>query len=219
MKHIKQYLIIYSTLMFLLIIFMIIIFWQSPGAYFNSAQSLHQEIHGNHRKLDYVFSAHNDYHLHVAFIANSAYKSMNPYFPSIHICISSHDECDQNYAWIHIVHTDAEEPRLRTFVDSIDSIYPFYTYGKDFYDAPLWRYTLFYKPISYWKGIAFAVRIDHVHKTIECIGAIEWGFQLHYYQIRPQAIIPRMLDLVELEAAWLSLQDILPGYKNIINLK
>ena len=65
---------------------------------------------------------------------------------------------------------------------------------QEFYDAPLWRYSLFSKPLSYWKGNALAVEVDHENKTIKPVGGISWGFNLSSFQIRPICITPSALN-------------------------
>jgi hypothetical protein len=148
----------------------------------------------------------------VYLVNNSAPECLNPFFPSIHIQASqSHN------AWVHIVYTDSKAPEWRTFIDAANvdspgSAYPFYTYEQDFYDAPLWTYSLLKKPLSFWKGHAFALKVDHHRKTIECIGGIEWGFELPLVKLRPKAIHPKVLGRLEWEQAFQVLQEKLPGY-------
>jgi hypothetical protein len=135
-----------------------------------------------------------------------------PYFPSIHIkAIKLHN------AWIHIVYTDAQTQKLRTFIDaanidSSSSTYPFYTYEQDFYDAPLWTYSFFNKPLRFWKGHVFAVKVDHQKKSIHCMGGIAWGFELSYFRLYPKAILPQLLNKDDWDKAWQILEEKLPGY-------
>jgi len=65
---------------------------------------------------------------------------------------------------------------------------------KNFYDMPYWSYTLISKPVSVWKGHAYAVSIDDTKQTMECRGGIEWGYRLPIFSLRPQAIEPRALS-------------------------
>ncbi|NDB85354.1 MAG: hypothetical protein EB127_22025 [Alphaproteobacteria bacterium] len=145
-------------------------------------------------------------------INNSSKESINPYFPVI--VIEPNLKID---AWIHVVYTDASHPynsKRKTFVDYNPkwTEYPFYSYAQYFYDAPLWTYSFFSKPLSFWKGHAFAVSVDHQKKSIHCIGGIEWGFELSYFRLRPKSIHPQLLNKETWEKAWQILQEKLPGY-------
>ena len=101
---------------------------------------------------------------------------LNPTFPAIHI----HTKTEHN-AWIHIVYTDS--PQWQSFIDAPLQTAPFYSWEQDFYDAPLWRYSLFHKPLSFWKGHVFAVQVGN--KIVKCLRGFEWGFQLLLPALRP----------------------------------
>lgn len=122
------------------------------------------------------------------YIENSPLNCKNPYFPSIHIIAK-----DSHSGWIQIVHTDSKD--YGSFLDTIPSIFPFYTREQNFYDAPMWNYSLFHKPLSTWTAHAYAVQIDDKNKRIICIGGIEWGFKLNYFNVYPQMIKPTTLSL------------------------
>lgn len=163
-----------------------------------------------HFKLD----AGGDKHFDVSLVENSKPNCLNPHFPCIHIQAS-----ESHNAWIHIVYTDAKAPEWRVFIDAANnkdiqgSPYPFYTYEHDFYDAPLWTYSLFTKPLRFWKGHAFAVEVDHQKKSIKCLGGIEWGFELSHFRLRPKAIYPQLLNKQDWENVWQLFQEKLPGYQ------
>ena len=146
------------------------------------------------------------------YVENADSDCINPIFPAIHITTKA-----EHTAWLHLVSTDNIMPALQKFIDStdqkqIDTIYPFYTLNQDFYDAPLWRYTLFKRPLSFWKGHAYAVRVDHQEKTICCMGGIEWGYELLYWRIFPKAIMPRALTVQDWEKDWVLFSEALPEY-------
>ncbi len=146
----------------------------------------------NKKYFSYISS--NGFGYFIELIENNVKNSLNPFFPTIHIKTNFlHD------GWIHVVYTDSFLEQYKVFIDSVDpnqknSIYPFYTHEKDFYDAPLWAYSFFQKPLSVWKGNAFAVRIDRDNKMIYCFGGIEWGFDLKWFHVFPSAKIPQLLD-------------------------
>jgi hypothetical protein len=143
---------------FITFIFFLIIWlgtWKSPDVHHFGETNIHTCIHSDDRKLHFTLDAGGGHNFDVYLVGNSKPNCLNPYFPSIHIQASqSHN------AWIHIVYTDSKAPEWRTFIDAPRSAYPFYTYEQDFYDAPLWRYSLFNKPLRFWKGHAFAVKVD-----------------------------------------------------------
>lgn len=186
--------------------------WKSPGVNYSGDTNIHTCIHSDDRKLHFALDAGGGNNFDVYLVENSKPNCLNPYFPSIHIQASQFHN-----AWVHIVYTDSKAPEWRAFIDaanidSSSSAYPFYTYGQDFYDAPLWIYSLFNKPLRFWKGHAFAVKVDHQKKSIDCIGGIEWGFELSYFRLRPQSIHPQLLNKWDWEKAWQILQEKLPGY-------
>jgi hypothetical protein len=118
----------------------------------------------------------------------STQMSIEQNFPAIHITMHG----DYN-AWIHLVRTDAEDPKLREFVDTCHETYPFYTKGIAFDDAPLWHITPTHKPLTFWIGHAYAVRVDFNGKKILCLGGIKWGFTIKDNCIHPNAINPNGL--------------------------
>ena len=98
---------------------------------------------------------------------------------------------------MHIVHPDSYLQKYRIFIDALPELHPFYTIQADFYDAPCWRYNLFSKPLTYWKGHAYAVQIDENKKVVEIYGGIEWGFTLTRFSFYPSCITPRKLTKEE----------------------
>lgn len=126
-----------------------IVQWTSLPYNVSSILSIHHSIH-THGVKKYIYPlAKIEGNFSVYFMENTGKTSLNPYFPAIHIQTTvSHN------AWIHVIYTDSKFPQWRTFLDTMPknlphSSYPFYTYEKDFYDAPLWRYGIFSKPIGY----------------------------------------------------------------------
>jgi len=170
--------------------------WKSPGVNQAAQRSIHQCIHDGPHNTDTLTSMG---HLFIAhYVEHTAKDCINPHFPLIHISTNE----DHN-AWLHIVRTDCRsEPKLRQFVDAADEVFPLYTLQQDFYDAPCWSYTLFSKPLSFWIGHAYAVRVDHENKTIRCIGGVEWGFKFSYLPVHPQMIFPRALALQDWQEDW-----------------
>lgn len=144
---------------------------------------------------------------------NNTKQSLNPYFPSIAITLSNNST---HNAWLHMVYTDSEVPLLQAFIDTCPELYPFYTYEKVFQDAPLWNYSVWYKPLYYWKGHAFAVHVNKVDKTIKCICGIQWGFTLTYSSFLPQYMHPTLLDDSMFYDAWKRFfSNALPEYRLI----
>jgi len=120
----------------------------------------------------------------------------------------------EHNTWLHIMHTDAKPMKLQRFID-YDKTYPFYTLEHDFYDAPDWNYTLFSKPLSYWKGHAYAVEVNHLNKTIKCLGGIEWEFKLSHFQLHPQMIALSSLSINDWEKDWETFKHGLEEYSHI----
>jgi len=139
---------------------------------------------------------------HVKQINNAGTNCINPYFPVILI-----EPRVVHDGWIHVVYTNADDISLRAFVDYDPSLtrHPFYNHSHHFYDAPLWTYNLFFKKYMFWKGQAFAVRINKNTREMEYIGGIEWGFEILPMNLRPKALKPRALT----ENDWLQVQEII----------
>ncbi|NDB83082.1 MAG: hypothetical protein EB127_10145 [Alphaproteobacteria bacterium] len=193
--------------------------WKSPDINHSGETNIHTCIHSDDRKLHFKLDAGGGNNFDVYLVENSKLNCLNPYFPSIHIQASQ-----PHNAWIHIVYTDSKAPEWRVFIDAANkdtqgSAYPFYTYEQDFYDAPLWTYSLFNKPLSVWKGHAFAVQVDHQKKSIHCLGGVEWGFELSQFKLRPKAINPKTLNNLDWDKAWQLLQEKLPGYSQTYGSK
>lgn len=174
--------------------------------------TIHSCIHSNLKKLKFKFATSSSAIFEISFVANTEQQYINPYFPAIHITTNV-----KHNAWIHIVYTDAKDKALRMFIDSENpnkenSIYPFYTFESGFYDAPFWTYSLFSRPLNFWKGNAFALDIDHQNRTVKCLGGIEWGFKLHFLTIRPVAINPKLLNQVDWNKIWPFIKEQLPRY-------
>lgn len=181
----------------------------------NFKHTIHSCIHDDSKKLKFEFSTNNSTNFEVFFVRNTQRQCINPSFPAIHI--KTNASCN---AWLHIVYTDAKAKNLQIFIDSENpltknSIYPFYTFEPDFYDAPLWTYSLFNKPLSFWEGNAFALNIDHQSKIVEYLGGIKWGFKLSLLAIQPRAINPSLLNQDAWKEAWQLVKERLPGYNFI----
>ncbi len=168
--------------------------WQSPDVNQSAADNLHQCIYKSDNKRSLKVSSLNN-EFTITYVENSNHDCFNPNFPAIHITTK-----DKHKAWLHVVYTDRNDINdNQVFVDTVDpdkapAIYPFYNLGEEFYDAPLWRYSLFSKPLSYWKGHAWAVEVDRKNKTIKPIGGVSWGFNLSHFKIRPICITPSALN-------------------------
>lgn len=146
----------------------------------------------------------------VNYIEHTPATGINPNFPSIHI--ASPKGCN---AWLHVVHTDSTDPSGKpnwVFVDAVEALFPFYSRNGDFYDAPHWRYTLHKKPLSYWKGHVYPVRLDAEKKNIHFCGGIEWGFELKKLSIQPTMITPRSLTQEERAVDLAIFEEAIKGY-------
>jgi hypothetical protein len=161
--------------------------WQNPDVNLNYTLTIHQTIYNGPHKTLRINSCGTIFEIN--YVDNSPLEAINPYFPSIHI-IGTADYT----AWLHVIRTDSNDSTLKVFIDAGKEIYPFYTLDKNFYDAPHWRYSLFQKPVSFWKGHAWAVIVNNKVKKIKCIGGIEWGFELPFFSLYPKMIIPNALS-------------------------
>jgi hypothetical protein len=151
--------------------------WKSPGTNSEGEYCLYPEgphYHSQKADLEVELKSNSGVIFHIRQINNANKKCLNPYFPVILIKPNI-----QHDGWIHVVYTDSIDPKFRRFVDYDPRFTnaPFYIHSQYFYDAPLWTYPLF-KNSMFWKGHAFAIKLDHANKTISCIGGIEWGFEL-----------------------------------------
>ncbi len=162
---------------------------QSAKVHEVASVSIENCIHNSrYKKKLKINSLSNDFL--VTYVENNAYNCCNPHFPAIHITTAA-----KHNAWLHIVYTDNKE--FKVFIDTVCSnnpIYPFYTLEQDFYDAPLWKYSFFSKPFSFWKGHAWAVEVDFQQKIIKSIGGIAWGFNLSYFRLHPTCIEPSSIE-------------------------
>ena len=182
--------------------------WQSPGVNFGAARKIHQCIYDDNKKLHFHLNGAEKNYFDISLVKNTGADCINPYFPTIHIKAS-----DTHNAWVQIVYTDSNIPQLQVFIDAENTTYPFYTYAQDFYDAPIWRYNLLDKPLSFWRANAFAAKIDAENKTVSCVCGVEWGFELSFFKLRPKAIYPKLLGKKDWDAAWEILKEKLPGYQ------
>ena len=197
--NIKLKIIIILFSLFIICIVIALLFrWRNPDMNPNNIACLQKCVYQNPKtkkiKLDSM-----SYTTEVTFIENSGIKCFNPFFPIIHIRINTNG---QHNAWVHIVRTDSLDERLKIFVDTAKEFKPFYNFEEDFYDAPHWRYGVFDKPLSFWEGHAYAVKVDHVTKTITCLGGIRWGFKLARFGLKPTMIPPSSLSLDDWELDW-----------------
>ena len=163
-----------------------------PSISHNSKKSISSCIHSSAYNATQINSMGHLFEVH--YVKNADQDCINPYFPAISITTKT-----EHNAWLHIIYTDNKNYKWQHFIDTTDSkthptIYPFYTLEQDFYDAPFWKYTFFSKPLSFWKGHAYAVLVDYHHKTIKYVGGIEWGYRLSYFHLYPQIITPTNLN-------------------------
>jgi hypothetical protein len=170
-------------------------------------------IYASPNKLSFILESDGGNTFEIFLVENSAQNCSNPDFPSIEIQTTA-----AHNAWVHIVYTDAEEEKWQAFIDAEDkdrvgSPYPFYTYEQIFYDAPLWTYSVEYRPLSFWRGHAFAVNVNHHTKSIDCLGGIAWGFELSACNFSPRATKPQILLESDWIEAWQILQEGIPEYK------
>jgi hypothetical protein len=139
--------------------------WTLPDMNSAGKTTVHTSIHGDGNRHHLTLSGRRGTHFDIFWVENVEPKAINPSFPSIHIQTTA---CHN--AWIHMVYTDSKIPEWTIFIDAQNkhtsgTAYPFYTYEQDFYDAPLWTYSVFNKPIHCWKGHAFAVTVNHDKKN------------------------------------------------------
>ena len=164
--------------------------WKNPDVNYQYTKDMRVSIYGGEHCDMHIDSFGTLYH--VSYVENVSCDAINPYFPAIHIKASK--GCN---GWLHVVRTDCVIPELSVFIDSVKNaeLYPFYNRGQlcDFYDAPLWRYRLWYRPITFWEGHAYAVHIDEHNKTVKCLGGVKWGYFLSYWKVRPIALRPSAL--------------------------
>ena len=144
----------------------------------------------------------------VSYVKHSSLQ----YFPGVHFHVKTDDKfC----TWLQVVRTDCKNPKLQKFIDSSDEIFPVYTYGKDFYDIPVWSYSIFSKPLSFWRAHAWAILLDKDKKTIQCLGGISWGFELSFWRLWPCMILPKSLDRSDWQQDWDVFKAVLQNFTDI----
>lgn len=194
MKFLK---LIFEILTFILLVLMFLYVYDpisSPHQNFSSKKSIHESIYTDKNIKKNIIKSMNQ-NFHIAYVENATLDSFNPYFPAIHISTDA-----KHNAWLHCVrvHGPLEYVGIwNEFVDTVPSdhpIYPFYCVGQDFYDAPLWIYSLLFKKSFEWIGHAYAVIVDRDEKIITCVGGISWGFKYVWWNLRPVMIDPMSLD-------------------------
>ena len=197
---------------FFLIVLLLVSTWESSYINYESTSDLNFQIHSGYNRQNFNIKSWASANFEVFLVPNATKKALNPYFPQIHIRVDK-----PHNAWIQVVHTDSKDPRYKVFVDTAEEtkLAPFYTLDKDFYDSPLWSYTFFKKPITFWHGHAYAVNVDHEKKTIECLGGIKWGFELKYTKLRPVALLSQSLSQSDWNKDSVVFAKKLPGYKFI----
>lgn len=170
--------------------------WSNPPLNTNNRLCLKKCVYLNPKAKKIILdSMHTK--LEVNFIENSARNCFNPFFPIIHI--KTHTSPN---AWIHIVRTDSAQEYLKIFIENDTEFSPFYNRTDTFYNAPHWKYGIFNKPLSFWKGNAYAVKVDHTTKKITCLGGIKWGFRLRYFSLKPEMIQPLGLSRDDWKKDW-----------------
>lgn len=171
--------------------------WKSPSINWDYKKEIHRCIHESNPDTLFLPSGSGLFEIH--FVKQAGTDCVNPHFPSIQIKTSA-----PHNAWIQVIYTDADDEKYKAFVDAAEGSnhHPFYSYEPDFYDAPIWVYTLFSKPVHNWQAHAYAVRHDPVSKKVTCIGGISWGYKLSPFRLRPQTILPSFLTQEDWEKDW-----------------
>ena len=143
---------------------------------------------------------------------NAPKNSINPKFPAIHITTSI-----PHSGWIHVVHTDAYDIHTKkynlTFIDAGPDLFPLYSKETDFYDAPLWAFSLWSRPLTYWHGHAYPIQYNQHKKTIHLKDGISWGFTLPLFGLSPNALSPRLLTEDEKNTDLKFIKMNMSGYK------
>jgi hypothetical protein len=135
----------------------------------------------------------------VCFVPYSK-KKENKNYPMISI-----ETDNEIIGYIQIVRTDSTEFSLKEFIDAGPSIFPYYTEEKFFFDAPIWNFSLFQKPIYYWDAHLYAVL-----KNKEVIPLTKWGFHFKYFfSLSPSVDKPCNLAKSDIEADKKLLADLL----------
>lgn len=173
---------------------------------------LHDSIYTDpqHKMLNIVSMNTN---FNVAYVKNTKFTNINPHFPTIHIkALGSITPT----AWLQIIRTDSSKPQYKEFIDTWPDGYPFYSYSAEMYDCPAWGYTLFFKPITYWKAHAYAIHIDMQKKQIKCLGGIFWGYKLSYFSLWPIMYEPQALTIQDWSIDVPIFQSALPEYSFMV---
>lgn len=194
----------------LLMIALVIGLKKNPDVNRDHSLGIAQSIYKSPHKLVQLSSGGTIFKIN--YVKNAPKNAINPHFPAIHLL--GKGEFD---AWLHIVHTDAQEPALKVFVDAHrdgdHAHYPFYAKGKNFYNAPYWRYSLLNKPLSFWRGHAYAVAVDQEEKKITFKGGVAWGFDLPRFSFSPVACVPQALSVDDWKRDMGEVSGALAGYE------
>ena len=190
--------------------------WKSSEVNWSSKRSISNSIYDAKHHTCSLVSMGNE--CVVNYVEHVEKDCLNPDFRAIHITTRA-----QHNAWMQVVRTDTVISKWQVFIDTPDKerypeyerVAPFYNLEEDFYDAVSWNYTLFQKPLSFWRGHAYAVQVDRQEKTIKCVGGIAWGYELSYWRILPKCSVPYALIQQDWEKDWELFQTALPEYKNL----
>ncbi len=131
----------------------------------------------------------------VSYVKHSSLQ----HFPGVHFHVTTNDT---TCAWLQIVRTDSKDLKWQQFIDADQKFFPLYTHGKDFYDIPVWNYSIFFKPLSFWNAHAWAIVLDKNKKTVQCLGGISWGFELSFWRLWPCMILPKPLNISDWIQDW-----------------
>lgn len=192
--------------------YILTLFLISHQTYTTDQTSL-SDIIKNHSKKHHTTIPSMSNKLEITFVENM--DTLNPNFPAIGI--KAQQPCN---AWLQVVQTDSKhQPEYRHFNDSAPQkhpVYPFYSKGLNFYDAPSWGYTFFQKPLSFWKAHTYSVQVDEKNRTINCLAGLVWGYQLKWFSFKPTMITPTPLTKEHWKQDWESIyHKVFMDYKDI----
>lgn len=187
-------------------------YFQSPSINESRRAFTHEDIYQDPSHTTTALISMNNV-FNIALVENARLVACNPNFPAIHISTKA-----QHNTWFQVIRTDCSQCQYQTFIDTAPHVTPFYYQpvpNIDFYDTPQWGYSLFFKPITFWRAHAYAIQVDHESKTIQCLGGIFWGYSLSYFHLKPCAYKPAALSLQDFMQDWQLLAKELPEYRCI----
>jgi hypothetical protein len=128
--------------------------------------SIHDCIYNREHKNTNIISMGNTFNIN--YVESTTTDCPDPYFPAIHIKTKA-----EHNAWFYVRHTEVSKKHNNTYeVEKTNDA--FFSFEQDYYDTPYWYHIA--SEVDLWQNNVYAINMNHINKTIRCVGGISWGF-------------------------------------------